>query len=414
MSDHDRPHNPGQSSPHLPCCEAASQSKGDRTYPDPALHPGLSGESQGLSAKAWVYVALVLLLVLLATVALVPANLRAVVVIVAIALVFDYVNGFHDSANSVATLVATGVVTPQFAVIWAAIFNFVAIGVLGIGVAETIAKTLDPSVATKAVIFSALMAAIAWNLITWWTGIPSSSSHALVGGLVGAGCTAAGFSFSVINWEEVQKPLIGIVLAPTLSLVVGFGSMLVIVWVCRNFHPAPLNWVFRKLQLVSSALYSISHGGNDAQKTIGIIAALLVSEGYLQPAGDNLAGTDIWQQHAWIIFAAFFAIALGTISGGWRIVKTMGTKITKLRPVDGFAAATAAGTVISVLTLLRMPVSTTHSIAGSIMGVGAAKSVSAVHWAVSARILWAWILTIPCSALLAVACYLVAKALGAT
>ncbi len=419
MSDHDRPHDPRQSSPPLPCCDAAAHSEGDRTYPDPALHPHLSEESHGLSAKAFVYIVLGITLIVLATALFVPAHLRAIVIIIAIALIFDYVNGFHDSANSVATLVATGVVTPQFAVIWAAFFNFVALAILGVGVAETIAKTLDEDMIkpfAKGVIFSALMAAIIWNLITWWTGIPSSSSHALVGGLVGAGYTAVGFTFDAIRWEEVQKPIIGIVLSPVLSLIVGFGCMFLILWVCHllRCQPAPLNWAFRKLQLVSSALYSIAHGGNDAQKTIGIIAALLVMEGYLTPAGKKLAGSDIWIQHAWIIFAAFLAIALGTISGGWRIVKTMGTKITKLRPVDGFAAATAAGSVISALTLADMPVSTTHSIAGSIMGVGAAKSMSSVHWGVSARILWAWVLTIPCSAVLAVVCYLITRWVGAT
>ncbi len=390
------------------CCTSSKGSPTERAYSDAVSRRS----SAGLSGKAMWSIVLGVIVVFSAMLLCIPSHLRAVVAIIAIALIFDYVNGFHDSANSVATLVATGVVTPQFAVLWAAFFNFVAVGILGVGVAETIAKTLDPEVATKGVVFSALLAAIVWNLITWWTGIPSSSSHALVGGLVGAGWTAANCSFHVVQWEEVRKPIIGIVLAPTLSLVVGFLAMLVILWTCRKFHPVPLNWAFRKLQLVSSALYSIAHGGNDAQKTIGIIAALLVSEGYLRPAGEKLTGPDIWHQHAWVIFAAFLAIALGTMSGGWRIVKTMGTKIAKLRPVDGFAAATAAGAVISGLTLFRMPVSTTHSIAGSIMGVGAAKNVSAVHWAVSARILWAWVLTIPCSAVIAVGCYVLVKALG--
>jgi PiT family inorganic phosphate transporter len=327
-----------------------------------------------------------------------------IIFIIGVALVFDFLNGFHDSANSIATVVTTRVLPPRIAVVWAAFFNFAAVLLLNMGVAKTIAETLDPAVTTHQVILAALLGAIAWDLITWYYGIPSSSSHALVGGLVGAGVAAGGFSFSVVRWEAVKKPLIGIALAPTLCLALGFLTMLAILWICRKGHPGTLNRLFKKLQLLSSAVYSFSHGGNDAQKTVGVIAALLVGEGWLKPKDPvaGLAGSDI---PFWIKACAFLAIALGTLSGGWRIVKTMGSKITKLRPVDGFAAETAGGVLIIALTHFNMPVSTTHSIAGAIMGVGSTRRLSAVHWGLSARILWAWILTIPASAAIAVVCY---------
>ncbi len=321
-------------------------------------------------------------------------SLFIVIVIVGVALIFDFINGFHDSANAIATVVSTRVLSPRNAVIWAAFFNTAAAFIIGIGVAKTISKTLDPSVANSETVLAALLGAIIWNLVTWFYGIPSSSSHALIGGLVGAGITAGGFSLAVVNWKEVRNPLIGIVLAPTLCLVLGFLFMVGILWICRDKHPTPLNRAFKKLQLLSSAVYSLSHGGNDAQKTIGVICFLLIGEGYLEPSRIDSGSIPIW-----IILCAYLAIGLGTLSGGWRIVKTMGSKITKLRPVDGFAAETAGGVIIIALTeWFKMPISTTHAIAGSIMGVGSTKRLSAVHWGISGRILWAWVLTIPATA----------------
>lgn len=332
-------------------------------------------------------------------------HLAAVIAIVGVALIFDFINGFHDSANSIATIVSTRVLSPRNAVVWAAFFNFIAAGVIGVGVATTIASTLHPAVATKEAVFSALMGAIVWDLLTWYYGIPSSSSHALIGGLVGAGMAAGGFSPDVVQWDQVQKPLVGIVLAPVLCLALGFATMVVILWTCRNFHPSPLNRAFKKLQLLSSAVYSLAHGGNDAQKTIGVICFLLVGEGLIVPvdAAKGLTRHDI---PLWTILSAYLAIALGTLSGGWRIVRTMGSKITKLRPVDGFAAETAGGVIIIALTeWLKMPISTTHAIAGSIMGVGATRRLSAVRWGISARIVWAWVITIPASAFIAILTY---------
>ena len=326
-------------------------------------------------------------------------SLAVVILIIGVALLFDFCNGFHDSANSVATLVSTRVLSPKLAVVWAAFFNFAAVFILGMGVAGTIANDIvDPRCATNDVVLAALLGAIAWDLITWYYGIPSSSSHALIGGFVGAGLAAGGTS--VVQWSGLQMPLLGIVLAPTLCLAVGYLLMLVLLWVCRSYHPARVNRLFKKLQFVAAAIYSIAHGGNDAQKTIGLIAALLVGEGYL--SHDEVAQGSI---PYWVIFPAFIAIMLGTLSGGWRIVKTMGTGITKLRPVDGFAAAMAGGVLITGFTEIGLPVSTTHSIAGSIMGVGATKGLSAVRWGLSARIVWAWILTIPASAIVSVLSY---------
>jgi PiT family inorganic phosphate transporter len=326
-------------------------------------------------------------------------NLIIVVAMIGVALVFDFINGFHDSANSIATIVSTRVLSPKYAVLWAAFFNFAAIQVMGLSVASTMAgKIVEPSIATNEVVFSALIGAIIWDLITWRYGIPSSSSHALIGGFAGAGVAAGGFS--VLKWEGLAKPLLGIILAPTLCMVLGFITMLVLLWLCRKAHPTPVNRAFKKLQLVSSGIYSLSHGGNDAQKTIGIIVALLIAEGYLKPESAEPQNIPMW-----IVLSAYLAISLGTLSGGWRIVRTMGSKITKLRPVDGFAAETAGGVLIIGFTELGVPVSTTHSIAGAIMGVGATKRLSAVRWGVSARIVWAWIVTIPASAAIAVLTY---------
>jgi len=323
-------------------------------------------------------------------------NIAVVILIIGVALVFDFINGFHDSANSIATIVSTRVLSPRNAVIWAAFFNFAAIYIVGLSVASTMAgKIVEPTIATNEVVFSALMGAIVWDLITWHYGIPSSSSHALIGGFAGAGVAAGGFG--VLKWDGLAKPLLGIVLAPTLCMGLGFLMMLTLLWMCRKAHPAPLNRAFKKLQLVSSAIYSLSHGGNDAQKTIGIIVALLIAEGYLGPESAQAEHIPMW-----IVMCAYLAISLGTLSGGWRIVKTMGSKITKLRPIDGFAAETAGGVLIIGFTEMGFPVSTTHSIAGAIMGVGATKRLSAVRWGISARIVWAWIITIPASAAIAV------------
>jgi inorganic phosphate transporter, PiT family len=331
--------------------------------------------------------------------------LTVVVFIVLVALIFDFINGFHDSANSIATIVSTRVLSPKYAVLWAAFFNFAAAGVLGFAVAGTIAsKIVDPRIATNEVIFAALAGAIAWDLITWYYGIPSSSSHALIGGFGGAGVAAGGFA--VLKWNGLVGPLLGIVLAPTLCMGLGFAMMVAILWICRKMHPAPLNRAFKKLQLLSAATYSLSHGGNDAQKTMGIICALLVGEGYMRQEALE-AGHVPW----WVALSAYLAISLGTLSGGWRIVKTMGSRITKLRPVDGFAAETAGGVLIIGFTHFGVPVSTTHSIAGAIMGVGATKRLSAVRWGISARILWAWILTIPASAGISALTYWVVHAI---
>lgn len=330
-------------------------------------------------------------------------HLFLVGVIVLVALAFDFINGFHDSANSIATLVSTRALDPKRAVIWAAFFNFLAAFVLGLSVAGTIAtKIVDPKIATSNIVFCALIGAIGWNLITWWLGIPSSSSHALIGGFVGAGLVFGGPD--VVHWKGLLLPLAGIVLAPTLCLVIGYMVMVPLTWICRNTKPSKVNKAFKRLQFVSAAIYSLSHGGNDAQKTIGIIAALLVGEGLLVPknAAAGLTGHDI---PFWIIFFSYAAIGFGTLLGGWRIVKTMGSGITKLRPIDGFAASLAGGLCITGFTEFGLPVSTTHSIAGSIMGVGATKRLSAVRWGISAQIIWAWVLTIPASALIAMGCY---------
>jgi inorganic phosphate transporter, PiT family len=328
----------------------------------------------------------------------------AIGVIIAIALVFDYINGFHDSANSIATIVSTRVLSPKYAVIWAAFFNLAAVAIVGLAVAGTIAgKIIDPAKATNQVVFAALIGAIAWDLITWYWGIPSSSSHALIGGFAGAGVAAAGWG--VLKWKGLAMPLIGIVLAPTLCLIVGFLLMSGINWLYRNSNPSRVNRTFKVLQFCSASIYSLSHGGNDAQKTIGIVFALLVGNQVITfPEGGFTKSNMQWELWA-VVAAAYTAIALGTLSGGWRIVKTMGSKITKLRPVDGFAAETTGGVLIIGFTELGVPVSTTHSIAGSIMGVGATKRLSAVRWGVSARIVWAWILTIPACAAIAVLSY---------
>ena len=323
-----------------------------------------------------------------------------VVIIILVALTFDFLNGFHDAANSIATVVSTRVLSPQKAVLWAAFFNFVAAFVMGTAVAKTMGKgMIDLSVVTNEVILAGLIGAIAWNLFTWYYGLPVSSSHALIGGYAGAAVAKAGLGAILIaGWT---KTLIFIVLAPLMGLFVGFLLMVLVSWTFRRWHPFKLDQLFRRLQLVSAGLYSLGHGGNDAQKTMGIITGLLVSGGYLKTFDVPL----------WVILISHAAIALGTMFGGWRIVKTMGTKITKLQPMGGFCAETSGAITLFVATHLGIPVSTTHTITGAIIGVGATRRISAVKWGVAGRIVWAWILTIPLSAAVSALSFFAIRAL---
>ena len=325
-------------------------------------------------------------------------RLAAVIFIIAVALFFDYTNGFHDAANSIATVVSTRVLSPRIAVFWAAFFNFVAFLIFGTHVANTVGKTVDPKAVSDAVVFAGLLGAIIWNLITWWLGLPTSSSHSLIGGFAGAGIAKAGFH--VLNAESIKKTTIFIVISPAVGLVLGFVVMLGMLWIFRKTRPTKVDGGFRKMQLVSAAAYSLGHGGNDAQKTMGVIAALLVGANYmkLKPNGDLPIVL-------WIVLAAHTAIALGTLSGGWRIVKTLGTKITKLKPVGGFSAETAAATSLFLATHYGIPVSTTHTITGAIVGVGSTRRLTAVRRGVARRIVWAWIVTIPAAALMAWAAF---------
>ncbi|HZM49422.1 MAG TPA: inorganic phosphate transporter, partial [Vicinamibacteria bacterium] len=314
-------------------------------------------------------------------------SFTVVVIIILVALTFDFLNGFHDAANSIATVVSTRVLSPQKAVLWAAFFNFVAAFVMGTAVAKTMGKgMIDLSVVTNEVILAGLIGAITWNLFTWYYGLPVSSSHALIGGYAGAAVAKAGVGAILLaGWT---KTLIFIVMAPLMGLLVGFLLMVSVTWIFRRWHPFKLDQLFRRLQLVSAGLYSLGHGGNDAQKTMGIITGLLVSGGYLPTFDVPL----------WVILISHAAIALGTMFGGWRIVKTMGTKITKLQPMGGFCAETSGAITLFVVTHLAIPVSTTHTITGAIIGVGATRRISAVKWGVAGRIVWAWVLTIPLSA----------------
>jgi inorganic phosphate transporter, PiT family len=327
-------------------------------------------------------------------------NLIAVTTLVVVALIFDYINGFHDAANSIATVVSTRVLTPGKAVIWAAFFNFVAAFTFGTAVAKTVgAGLVDINVVTFSVIFAGLTGAIIWDLITWYYGLPTSSSHALIGGYAGAAVAKAGWIAIIPSgWT---KTLIFIVLAPLIGMTLGFLLMVIILWVFSRTAPGKVDHWFRRLQLLSAAAYSLGHGGNDAQKTMGIIAGALVAGGYL----------DLVQGHMpiplWVILAAHAAIALGTLSGGWRIIHTMGSRITKLQPVGGFAAETAGAISLFTATYLGVPVSTTHTITGAIIGVGSIRRLSAVRWGVAGRIVWAWVLTIPASAAVASAIYLI-------
>jgi PiT family inorganic phosphate transporter len=314
--------------------------------------------------------------------------------VIALALVFDFLNGFHDAANSIATVVSTRVLTPRKAVAWAAFFNLIAALVFDVNIAKTIGKGLvEIEDVTVYVIMAGLLGAISWNLITWFFGIPSSSSHALIGGYGGAAIAKAGFGAILLSgWI---KTLMFIVLAPVLGMALGYFLQVAVLWIVRKSSYDSINVVFRKLQLVSAALYSLGHGTNDAQKTMGIITGLLLTAGFLKEFDVPL----------WVILMSHCAIALGTLFGGWRIVKTMGSKITKLKPSDGFCAESAGGITLLLTAYFGIAVSTTHTIAGAIMGVGATKRLSAVRWGIAGTMVWAWILTIPASALVAAVSY---------
>jgi PiT family inorganic phosphate transporter len=327
--------------------------------------------------------------------------LLTVIALIAVALAFDYINGFHDAANSIATVVSTRVLSPGQAVVWAAFFNFIAAFTFGTAVAKTIGRgMIDLSAVTFGVIFGGLMGAIIWDLITWYYGLPTSSSHALIGGYAGAAIANAGWDVIIISgWT---KTLLYIVLAPMIGLSVGFLLAVAIFWLFQRWSPLRVDQIFRRLQLLSAAAYSLGHGGNDAQKTMGIIAGVLVTAGYLKEFSIPI----------WVILAAHAAIALGTLSGGWRIIHTMGSKITRLQPVGGFAAETAGALTLFVATSLGVPVSTTHTITGAIVGVGATRRLSAVRWGIAGRIVWAWILTIPMSALIGAATFWIVRLAG--
>ncbi len=317
------------------------------------------------------------------------------VALIGVALLFDFLNGLHDAANSIATVVSTRVLTPQVAVVWAAFFNFIAFMFFGLHVAETIGKGIvDPLIIDPAVVFGALMGAIAWNVITWLLGIPSSSSHALIGGLLGAGIAKGGLE--VVESSGVIKTTVAIFLSPTIGMIVALLLVVLTSWLFKPFSAASSDRVFRRLQLVSAAAYSLGHGANDAQKTMGIIAVLLFSQGYLE--GD-------FRVPFWVVISAQAAMGLGTLMGGWRIVHTMGSKITRLTPHQGFCAETGGSIMLFSATWLGIPVSTTHTITGCIMGVGAARRFSAVRWGVAGNIVFAWIVTLPAAALMAALCY---------
>ena len=324
--------------------------------------------------------------------------------IIAMALVFDFINGFHDAANSIATVVSTRVLSPRVAVVWAGLFNFAAFMVFGVHVAKTVGKgVVDPSAVTPAIILAGVMAAVLWNLLTWWLGLPTSSSHALIGGFVGAAIIAAGPKVVIVS--GIMKIVEFIVLSPLIGMALGYINMTAVTWIFRRASPGGVDRLFRRLQLVSAAAFSLGHGGNDAQKTMGIITALLYSTG-------RLSGE--FHVPIWVVFASFAAIGLGTMMGGWRIVRTMGMKLTKLQPVGGFCAETAGALTLFGVTLTGIPVSTTHTITGAIVGVGSTRRLSAVRWGVAGRIVWAWVLTMPAAALIAAVLWLALRAMGRT
>ena len=325
----------------------------------------------------------------------VALGLPLLIALIAVALLFDFLNGLHDAANSIATIVSTRVLRPQYAVAWAAFFNFIAFLFFGLHVAQTIGTgIIDVSIVTPRVIFGALTGAIVWNVVTWLGGIPSSSSHALIGGLVGAGIAKAGFS--AVVWGGVGKTSAAIVLSPLVGFALALLLTLIVSWLFVRATPFAVDRKFRMMQFVSASLYSLGHGGNDAQKTMGIIAVLLYSQGYM--------GTT-FHIPFWVVLSCQAAMGLGTFAGGWRIVKTMGSKITRLTPVQGFCAETGGAITLFMATELGIPVSTTHTITGAIMGVGAARKVSAVRWNVANGIILAWIITIPASGLMAALAY---------
>ena len=315
--------------------------------------------------------------------------------LIAVALLFDFLNGLHDAANSIATIVSTRVLRPQYAVLWAAFFNFIAFLFFGLHVAQTLGTgIIDAGIVDPSVIFSALIGAIVWNVVTWIFGIPSSSSHALVGGLLGAGLAKAGFS--AVVWSGVLKTAAAIVLSPLIGFLLALLLVLIVSWICRRATPFGVDRTFRILQFASASLYSLGHGGNDAQKTMGIIALLLYSQGYL--------GAE-FHVPLWVVLSCHGAIALGTLSGGWRIVHTMGSKITRLNPMQGFCAETGGAITLFAATFAGVPVSTTHTITGAIVGVGAARRTSAVRWGVASNIVVAWVLTLPAAGLVSAATY---------
>jgi PiT family inorganic phosphate transporter len=324
-----------------------------------------------------------------------------VIITVVAALAFDVINGFHDAANSIATIVSTRVLSPRYAVLWAAFFNFVALFLFGEGVAKTISGIIKIEYGDPAfvyVVFTGLLGAITWNLLTWWWGLPSSSSHALIGGVGGAGVAHA--NLQVLVWAKVSKTLLFIVLAPIIGFALGFLIMLSIFWLFASWRPTKVDKTFRILQLVSAGAYSIGHGGNDAQKTMGIIAAIFIASGHM---------TKDSSIPNWVVVASYGAMALGTAFGGWRIVKTMGMGLTKLRPVGGFAAEIAGAITLFTATALKIPVSTTHTITGAIIGVGTTTKARGIRWGLATSIIVAWVLTIPASAAVGAGCYLIAE-----
>ena len=339
------------------------------------------------------------------------ATFAFVLILVALALVFDYINGFHDAANSIATVVSTRVLSPGMAVLWAAFFNFIAFAVFGTRVAKAIGDgvrmdLINPNLRLY-VLMCALLGAIIWNLITWYLGLPTSSSHALLGGYAGAGIAAFGGYHGLLKTEVWVRTIKFIVLSPLIGMLLGFTLMVAVHWIFRRATPKAVDKFFRKGQLFSAAAFSLGHGGNDAQKTMGIITAVLAAGGILT-YGEK--GT-IPPIPLWVVLAAHAAIALGTLSGGWRIVHTMGSKITKLRPIGGFCAETGAAITLAYVTLTGTPVSTTHTITGAIVGVGATRRLSAVKWGVAGRIVWAWILTIPAAGFIAALSFWIVRAI---
>lgn len=319
-------------------------------------------------------------------------TLWVIILLVALALAFDFMNGFHDAANAIATIVSTGVLKPGQAVLWAACFNFLALFVFGLSVAATIGKGMvNPAVVDSHVIFGALVGAITWNIVTWYYGIPSSSSHALIGGMIGATVAKAGTGALVS--AGITKTVLFILVAPLLGFALGALLLLLVSWLFRHSTPLRIDKWFRRGQLISCALYSLGHGSNDAQKTIGIIWLLLIISG--------LATNDVKTLPYWVVISCYAAISIGTLFGGWRIVKTMGQKITKLKPVGGFCAETGGAITLFIASTFGIPVSTTHTITGAIVGVGAARKLSAVRWGIAGSIVWAWIFTIPASAFMA-------------